>query len=197
MKNINVNQQQPQLGSSNANTQTTQTVLTVVLTIIVIVSSTLTANTMLGVNIVENILYWVIISLVAIIIITRLMMNKPSPKSLITISVITIVMSFITLLTTLSLKKPVPCPALGPGVYNFRLAPGEITKEKFAIQPDCEYSFSSSTMADPAMQVFFIIYDEKIIKIDRADIPIPPGPGPFKIMAGESGAYVKLLIIKK
>lgn len=86
---------------------------------------------------------------------------------------------------------------LGPGIYSFRLAPGEITKEKFAIQPDCEYSFSSSTMADPARQVFFVIYDEKTIKIDRADIPIPPGPGPFKIMAGESGAYVKLLIIKK
>ncbi len=87
---------------------------------------------------------------------------------------------------------------IGPGIYSFQLNPLEKTKEKITVQPDCEYSFSSSTRRDPVKQDFFLVYEDgKIIKIDRADVPVPPGPGPFQIQAGELGACVKLLIVKK
>lgn len=87
---------------------------------------------------------------------------------------------------------------IGSGVYNFRLNPGETNDKWIIVEKDHSYSFSSSTTKDPVTQTFFIVYkDGKMIRIDRADIPIPPGPGPFKLMGGEAGAYVKLLIVKK
>jgi hypothetical protein len=87
---------------------------------------------------------------------------------------------------------------LGSGVYNFRLNPGETNDKWVVIEKSHDYSFSSSTAKDPATQAFFIVYkDGKMIKVDRADVVVPPGPGPFKLMGGELGAYVKLLIVKK
>jgi hypothetical protein len=87
---------------------------------------------------------------------------------------------------------------LDSGIYNFRLDPGQTNDKWMTIQEGCRYSFSSSTANDPISKWFFLVYkDGKMIKVDRADTIIPPGPGPFKLMGGENGAYIKLLIVKK
>lgn len=87
---------------------------------------------------------------------------------------------------------------LGSGVYNFKLGPGETNDKWIVVEKDHLFSFSSSTMADPALQPFFIISKGgKMIRIDREDVLIPDGLGPFKLMGGETGAYIKLLIVKQ
>jgi len=32
-------------------------------------------------------------------------------------------------------------------------------------------------------------------KVDKADIVLPAGPGPFKLQGGKNGAYIKLLVM--
>ncbi|MBU0649537.1 hypothetical protein KJ969_05615 [Patescibacteria group bacterium] len=86
---------------------------------------------------------------------------------------------------------------LSSGIYAFDLVPGE-TNQWITVKEGHRYSFSSSTANDPTLQSFFLIYKNgKMIKVDRADVTIPPGPGPFRLMAGENGAYIKLLVVKK
>lgn len=88
---------------------------------------------------------------------------------------------------------------LDSGIYNFLLGPGETNDKWITTKDEYDCSFSSSTANDPVLQSFFLIYrDGKMIKVDRADVIIPPNSKPFKLMGGgEKGAYVKLLVFKK
>jgi len=85
---------------------------------------------------------------------------------------------------------------LSSGIYIFPLNPGEINDKWITVEEGHNYSFSSSTAHSPVDEDFSVIYkDGTIKKVDKADIVLPAGPGPFKLQGGKNGAYIKLLVM--
>lgn len=183
-------------------------VLNFVILFLAISVSTVTIAKIIGVTIKEVINSWqyiVSIGSLIILILIGWLKNKLDIEPMGIIAKIVMIFAFtsylfITVWPNLSSKITPPIKDeinLGSGIYNFRLDPGQLNDKWITIEDNCRYSFSSSTVSDPERQWFFLVYkDGKMIKIDRADAIIPPGPGPFKLMGGENGAYVKLLITK-